>query len=128
MSHQTPTGQQAGDDAVAEQLRVLRDWICAELPGHDVAVRLALLTAVGGEHALLVGPAGTSRARLADRLARVLGGHLFLPPHVENAARASLVDAARTLQQFVDRAEGLRASWARVPTRSDGDAPPSIGR
>lgn len=53
---------------LTERLRKLRDALGQDLVERDVAIRLALLAPLAGEHLLLVGPPGTAKSVLARRL------------------------------------------------------------
>lgn len=52
----------------ANKLRQMRDKLTEGLVERDVAVRLALLAALAGEHLLLIGPPGTAKSLVARRL------------------------------------------------------------
>ena len=51
-----------------ETLRVLRDSLLTGLIERDTPIRLALLSALTGEHLLLIGPPGTAKSELTRRL------------------------------------------------------------
>lgn len=51
-----------------DRLRRIRDSLTTGLVERDVAVRLALIAALSGEHLLLVGPPGTAKSLVARRL------------------------------------------------------------
>lgn len=75
MSHNLPTpalpvaAATGGVPAdLTARLRALRDGLLAGLVERDVAVRLALIAALAGEHLLMVGPPGTAKSLVARRL------------------------------------------------------------
>ena len=51
-----------------DRLRKIRDLLTEGLVERDLAVRLALIAALSGEHLLLVGPPGTAKSLVARRL------------------------------------------------------------
>ena len=57
-------------EAFTDRVRTLRDKLTTGLVERDVAVRLALLATLTGEHLLLVGPPGTAKSLVARRLRR----------------------------------------------------------
>ena len=61
------TRNQAGKE-FTDRVREIRDRLTTGLVERDVAVRLALLAALSGEHLLLVGPPGTAKSFVARRL------------------------------------------------------------
>ncbi|MDP3274808.1 MAG: AAA family ATPase [Deltaproteobacteria bacterium] len=54
--------------SVVEKIRTVRDALSEGLIERDVAVRLALLATLAGEHLLMVGPPGTAKSLIARRL------------------------------------------------------------
>ena len=61
------TRNQAGKE-LTSRVREIRDRLTTGLVERDVALRLALLAALSGEHLLLVGPPGTAKSFVARRL------------------------------------------------------------
>lgn len=62
---------------LTHKLRQLRDALGADLVERDVAIRLALLAALAGEHLLLLGPPGTAKSLVARRLHRAFADALY---------------------------------------------------
>jgi MoxR-like ATPase len=60
-----------------EVLRRLRDHLTQGLVERDVAVRLALLGALAGEHLVLLGPPGTAKSLVARRLHLAFQGSAY---------------------------------------------------
>jgi MoxR-like ATPase len=63
-----PLSASAKPTSLTARLCALRDALLTGLIERDVAIRLALLAALAGEHLLLVGPPGTAKSVLARRL------------------------------------------------------------
>ncbi len=53
---------------ITKRLADVRDGLLANLIERDVPIRLALLAALAGEHLLLIGPPGTAKSDIAQRL------------------------------------------------------------
>ncbi len=64
----TTTSTAAFPDDLTDRLRCLRDGLLTGLVERDIAIRLALIAALAGEHLLLIGPPGTAKSLIARRL------------------------------------------------------------
>lgn len=60
-----------------EKLRTLRQTLTEGLVERDVAVRLALLASLAGEHLLMLGPPGTAKSLIARRLHLAFDGSTY---------------------------------------------------
>jgi len=56
------------DPKFTQRLRTIRDALLTGLVERDVAIRLALIASLAGEHLLLLGPPGTAKSLVARRL------------------------------------------------------------
>ncbi len=72
-----PPAEGAVPHNLTDRLRRLRDALLTGLVERDMAVRLALLAALTGEHLLLVGPLGTAKGVLARRLHLAFKGSTY---------------------------------------------------
>lgn len=64
-------------ESLTARLHALRDALLVDLVERDVAMRLALLAALAGEHLLLVGPPGTAKSLMARRLRHAFHGATY---------------------------------------------------
>ncbi|TNF24058.1 MAG: AAA family ATPase [Deltaproteobacteria bacterium] len=64
-------------ESLVKKLRALRDALTEGLVERDVAVRLALLAALAGEHLVMVGPPGTAKSLVARRLHLAFDGSTY---------------------------------------------------
>lgn len=62
---------------LTNRLRTILSTLAKDLVERDVAVRLALLVALAGEHLLLVGPPGTAKSLVARRLRLAFEGATY---------------------------------------------------
>lgn len=69
--------QLAAEQPLTPRLRDLRDSLCNGLVERDLAIRLALLAALAGEHLVMHGPPGTAKSLVARRLQLAFGGATY---------------------------------------------------
>jgi MoxR-like ATPase len=65
------------DDSLKSRLIRVRDALGQNLIERDIPIRLAFLSALAGEHVLLIGPPGTAKSELARRLRLVFTGQTY---------------------------------------------------
>jgi MoxR-like ATPase len=63
-----PSSATGVPDGLADRLRTIRDGLLTGLVERDVAIRLALIASLAGEHLLMLGPPGTAKSLVARRL------------------------------------------------------------
>lgn len=63
--------------ALKKRLETIRDSLSAGLIEREIPIRLALLSALAGEHLLLIGPPGTAKSELARRLRMAFTGQTY---------------------------------------------------
>ena len=64
----SPSGATSLPEGLTERLRTIRDGLLTGLVERDVAIRLALIASLAGEHLLMLGPPGTAKSLVARRL------------------------------------------------------------
>src|ERR1019366_10613973 len=65
------------EDSLPARLAQLARALQARFRGKDEVIRLLIIAAIAGEHAVLIGPPGTAKSALIRTFARLLHAHYF---------------------------------------------------
>src|SRR5260370_25797298 len=69
--------QEVREDSLPLRLEKLARALESRFLGKDEAIRLLVITAMAGEHAVLIGPPGTAKSALIRTFARLLQARYF---------------------------------------------------